>query len=301
MKRFKKILYLNEPGLALKSIPKRVLKLARNNGARLTLCDVVEEMPRSLVNLEKTFKDLRRKQLMSLLEGADVDDLDIKTKVLSGTTFIEVIKEVARGKHDLLIKSTEGSMLGRLFGSTDMHLMRKCPCPVWIIKSAKKKKYTRILAAVDPSPEVPANAELNKMILELSSSLAEQEGSELHVVHSWFVQNENLLRSTRAMKKSEINKIVRDSKNAHEAWLEELLEAHQLEDKAQIHLLKGEPGLVIPELADEKKVELIVMGTVARTGIPGFFIGNTAEKILGAVDCSVLTIKPKEFSTPVKT
>lgn len=34
------------------------------------------------------------------------------------------------------------------------------------------------------------------------------------------------------------------------------------------------------------------MGSVARTGIPGFIIGNTAESILGQVQCSVLVIKP---------
>jgi hypothetical protein len=33
------------------------------------------------------------------------------------------------------------------------------------------------------------------------------------------------------------------------------------------------------------------IGTVSRTGIPGLFIGNTAEKILYRVDCSVLAVK----------
>lgn len=61
-----------------------------------------------------------------------------------------------------------------------------------------------------------------------------------------------------------------------------------------------EPGEVIPALARKKRVELIVMGTVARTGIPGFFIGNAAEKTLAEVDCSVLAVKPKAFSTPIE-
>ena len=42
------------------------------------------------------------------------------------------------------------------------------------------------------------------------------------------------------------------------------------------------------------------MGTVGRTGIPGFFIGNTAEGILTQVNCSVLTVKPVGFESPVK-
>ena len=67
----------------------------------------------------------------------------------------------------------------------------------------------------------------------------------------------------------------------------------------RIHLVKGEAALVIPKLAHEKQVDLIVMGTVCRTGIAGFFIGNTAEKILQDVDCSVLTVKPEGFVSPV--
>jgi len=46
-------------------------------------------------------------------------------------------------------------------------------------------------------------------------------------------------------------------------------------------------------------VDLIVMGTLSRTGIPGYFIGNTSESILSQVNCSVLTMKPPGFVSPV--
>ena len=82
-----------------------------------------------------------------------------------------------------------------LFGSTDLHLLRKCPCPVWVVKPSAHKKDTRILAAVDPDPGVKANQELNRLILELASSLAAQESSELHIVHAWSMPYEARLRS----------------------------------------------------------------------------------------------------------
>lgn len=41
------------------------------------------------------------------------------------------------------------------------------------------------------------------------------------------------------------------------------------------------------------------MGSVARTGIPNFIMGNTAESILGQVKCSVLVVKPDGFISPV--
>ena len=68
----------------------------------------------------------------------------------------------------------------------------------------------------------------------------------------------------------------------------------------KIHLQKGIAKDVILVVAQENDVDLIVMGTVARTGVAGFFIGNTAENVLNQVNCSVLTVKPEGFKTSVK-
>ena len=64
--------------------------------------------------------------------------------------------------------------------------------------------------------------------------------------------------------------------------------------------LKGEPGRLIPEVARAKDTQLIVMGTVSRTGVSGLLISPTAERILGQVDCAVLAVKPDGFETPVQ-
>jgi nucleotide-binding universal stress UspA family protein len=41
------------------------------------------------------------------------------------------------------------------------------------------------------------------------------------------------------------------------------------------------------------------MGTVARGGIAGLLIGNTAERMLRKLPCSVLAVKPEGFVCPV--
>ena len=66
------------------------------------------------------------------------------------------------------------------------------------------------------------------------------------------------------------------------------------------HLLRNEdvPKAIV-KLVKSNAIDLLVMGTVCRTGLPGFFIGNTAEKVLSEVSCSVLTVKPEGFVTPV--
>lgn len=66
-----------------------------------------------------------------------------------------------------------------------------------------------------------------------------------------------------------------------------------------MRLPRGDPRETIPALARELKADLVVMGTLARTGIAGFIIGNTAESILDHIGCSVLAVKPDGFVSPV--
>jgi len=82
--------------------------------------------------------------------------------------------------------------------------------------------------------------------------------------------------------------------------LHEFLAAQSLGSNPQIHLVAGRPSLAITQIAHEKQIDLLVMGTVCRTGIRGFFIGNTAEGVLRRVDCSLLTVKPEGFISPVR-
>lgn len=62
---------------------------------------------------------------------------------------------------------------------------------------------------------------------------------------------------------------------------------------------QGEPEAVIPEFVVAEGVDLVVMGTVARGGIAGLLIGNTAERMLRKLPCSVLAVKPEGFVCPV--
>ncbi|MBT8127044.1 MAG: universal stress protein [Gammaproteobacteria bacterium] len=304
MQRFERILFVNDTRVNSEPAFRRAVRLAVANGAQLTVIAVGKELPRTMDNLQKAFEKVNEDQLHELAEMARADGIEIKMRVPFGIAFIEVIKEVMQGGHDLVIKSAEGrgGLSGMLFGSVDLHLLRKCPCPVWIIKPSKRKHFARILAAVDPDPSEPENAELNKKILEFATSLAAREHSELHILHTWYFTYESSLRSGRfKVSQAEVDRMVKDTRKRHKLWLDDLLVQHDFQGvTVKVHLLKGDPGDLIPATARKKRVELIVMGTVARTGIPGFIIGNSAEKALNAVDCSVLAVKPGSFVTPVE-
>jgi nucleotide-binding universal stress UspA family protein len=84
-------------------------------------------------------------------------------------------------------------------------------------------------------------------------------------------------------------------------WLEALLEGRSPAARpCVLRILDGEPGVEIPREVARLSIELLVLGTVGRSGLAGMLIGNTAEEILRRVDCSVLALKPDGFQSPVK-
>ena len=229
--------------------------------------------------------------------------VQVSGKMLYGMPFLEIIREVLRNEHDLVMTTAEDprGLKEKLFGSAAMHLMRQCPCPVWVMKASQPEWCTRIMAAVDPTPLDKEQYPINLKIMDLATALARREQCELVVVHTWTFPVEHSLRSGHFGSSSEVDRWVREARDLHRLRLAELLQPYALQDlKHQVYLLKGEAGYLIPELAAAKEVGLIVMGTVSRTGASGLLIGNTAEKILRQVNCSVLTIKPDGFVTPVK-
>jgi len=53
--------------------------------------------------------------------------------------------------------------------------------------------------------------------------------------------------------------------------------------------------VLIPYTAQKLSAVVTVVGTVARTGLSGALIGNTAEVVLDALESDVLVLKPDEI------
>ena len=312
MQRFKNILFVNHPGADSSRAFNRAATLALENEARLRVIEVhttvtpTEESDNEQLShsalLEAT-RCTRLKELDRMLAPYG-DQLSATTDILFGMPFIEIIMEVQRHGHDLVVLAPDKKGIGTaIFGSTHMHLLRKCPCPVWIVKADETSHFKRIMAAVDIGVSDSRKEELNGKILELASSLALAESSELHVVHAWSAPYANLSAFNEQLSAGYASEgWINDVRSAHGVWLNELIKRfsghHEIEPVA--HLLQGAAADAIPEQAQKLGIDLVVMGTVARTGIAGFFIGNTAESIISQLDCSLLAVKPEGFDCPIK-
>lgn len=311
MHQFNKILLYHEDEPFSPQALELACDVAKQSGARLTIVDVLEDFPlqgetASPLRQYKVIEQLKRRRNHELKQlVASVREKGVKTgaKLLMGNPFQEITREVLKGRHDLLIKTARGKegISEILFGNTAMHLLRECPCAVWIMKQKPIPKKPRILAAVNPDPSNAKETELNRKIMRLALGMARNSDGELHVLHCWSFPLERVLRGDRcAIDGKELNQITRGIRKERRTRLDELLTSFSLGDlKHRIHLVKGDPGPKIPEFARKLRASLIVMGTVCRTGLAGFLIGNTAETVLRQVDCSVLTVKPDGFVSSV--
>lgn len=308
MKRFKNILYFADDSRAPDHSLARAVALAGSNQARLTVVDVLDKVdgqifsPNDLAKATREALIARRQEELDYMVQPYVDDHSlIYTKVVTGNPFIEVIRLVLNNHFDLVMKGAKhrNQFYKKVFGSIEMHLLRKCPCPVWIDKSETPEPYHSILASVDPETE--ESAACDELIMQLASSLAIREGAKLNVVHAWEIYGESLLRSPRHhFSEIEFRELQEATFERHEQTLNNLLKPYDLSTLDPAILIeKGKPSEIILKTEKAKEADLIVMGTVGRTGIPGLIIGNTAEDVLSNTNASVLVVKPEGFICPV--
>ena len=319
MKRFKNILCIITREDGDRQLLERAVRLAESNQARLRVVAVTEKisigmgMPDGGPISERLQQKLIREseERLEAAVAAFRHRIQPETGVLVGTLFLEVIREVMRRGHDLVIKAAEDpEWLSRLFGSDDMHLMRKCPCPVWLLKAGEIKRFKNILAAVDlddahDPKEIEVRWALNDQVFQLAASLAVSDFAELHVGHAWDIAGARALRGGfLSTLKAPLDLLMEQLRRHRQDNMDQLLQRQRPDIGPEVvelhtHLVKGAPRVAIPDLVRAVNADLVVMGTVARTGIPGFIVGNTAEMILSQIGCSVMAVKPPGFTSPV--
>lgn len=285
------------------------VRLAAHNQAKLKIVDVLPDLPWlarvTMTDSESTQQALanqKQQALDELVQPIREQGIDVTTKVLSGKTSFALIHEVMRSRHDLVVKVSKGAHSRRtgFFGTTGMRLLRKCPCAVWLTKPDVEPQFGRVLAAIDPAPNDVTRDVLNNTIMDLATSISEYEQGETHIVHAWELFGAQALQSRFTPEEFENAKHKAEGRVIE--TLNNYLAPYELShNDDHVHLLCDElgPGHAIADLSKREQIDLIVMGTIARTGLAGALLGNTAEQVLDRIECAVLAVKPDGFISPL--
>jgi nucleotide-binding universal stress UspA family protein len=312
MKRFKNILAVVDPARDQDEGLERAADLARENEARLAAIVCLDDaLPRGEGDvIRQAIIAGMTERLAALAAPVRERGIEVEIRIVFGEPFLEIIRRVLRAQHDLVVKVAYTAEFDRGFGfaSTDLHLLRKCPCPVWMIAGDGGgggdggEPRRGVLACVNPVSEDDRGNEVAATILELATSLAIRHGVSCHAVHAWSAPLEQIWAESPWLQLdlADLDELAALAEERHASSFHELVDRFRpLAPDFSAHLRKGDPAAVIIKIAEELKVEVIVMSTIGRTGIAGLFIGNIAETVLSGARCSVLAIKPKGFVSPV--
>jgi nucleotide-binding universal stress UspA family protein len=285
--------------------------LACEERARLTVavCLAEFEPARDRTHLEDAVVRGLEARFRALTDPLRDRGIEVGVVTLIGEPFIEIIGRVERYGHDLVVKAGEGEDpgAGPTFGATDLHLLRKCPCPVWVLSPSGLRAQGPVVAALAPEPPGAEVSALNRRILTLASAQARRRRVALDVVQVWTPPDEGLLRYLRwpEARLERIHAGLQAERERMERRFQGLLEhaaaaegAHAADLAVQGHLLEGAPGSTIVRFAERRDAWLVVLGTTTRSA-PGLLIGEVAEDVLRQTACSVLALKPDGFVSPV--
>ena len=235
----------------------------------------------------------------------------IRPHVAIGKAFLEIIRHVDETGCDFVVKTAEplAGVARFLLASTDQHLLRKCPCPVWLQTADAPTSPKRVLAAVDldlrDAAEPDTLTGLNRAVLEVACGIAAAPEAEVIVLHAWEALGEGMVwafsdaSDARLSADLYVNEILNDRQNAMRDLLAAARDGGGQRPRLTSCLARGPTEHVIEDQRRQHDADVVVMGTVARTGLSGVFIGNTAENIINNLEGPVLAVKPDGFVSPL--
>ena len=231
-------------------------------------------------------KDFKRSAMAQAAERLEADLQPCRTSEVSYSTEVvwnaewvkSLVRSVRKSACDLLIKSSyQHSSAQRFFGKTaDFYLMHHCPCPILFTRHDQEWQSQRVLACIDLESTDAGHARLNRVIMRDAAAFASSVDMDLYLASAWqgaVKLDDQALRSRYG-----------------EVAPKKLGELYDLPEK-RVLLRQGNVVEALQSICTEVDPAIVVIGTVARRGIKGKLIGNTAEKLLDIIDGDVLTIR----------
>lgn len=187
-----------------------------------------------------------REQAQSYLDAG----VQIEIKVIwHNRPYEAIIQEVLNGRYDLVLKMAHqhDRLQAVVFTPTDWHLLRKCPCPVWMVKDQPWPEGGRAVVAVNLASEEPHHDPLNTKLVKETLELADLVNhTEVHLVGAYPITPINIAIELPDFDPSVYNDAIRGQ---HLLAMKALRQKFSIDEKFT-HVDKGLPEEVIPNLAE---------------------------------------------------
>lgn len=266
----------------------------------LAIYDLSYEMSALLSSEERTEMrhnviEQRKLAIQPYIEKYASDGIQFSSTVVWQSNEAEAItREVETHNYDLVVKYTkaEESLKSLIVTPVDWQILRKCPTPILVVKDGDWKHQRRILVAVNVSDdENEAHSSFNDELVSLSMDLADSlDRGNIHLVTAYPPTPINMAIDLPEFSTGDGNNGLRGQYLLN---MKALRQKYGISDD-HTHVLEGFPEDVIPQVAEKLEAELVILGTIGRTGLSAAFLGNTAEHVISKLNCNLLAIKPSK-------
>ena len=165
-----------------------------------------------------------------------------------------------------------------------------------LVKDNEWPENGHILAAVNSISDNEQHIKLNRRIISDAQFICQLANASLDIVNTYPTTPVNIAIEIPEFNPSQYNETV---KTHHMEATTALAKQFDI-DESNCIIKEGLPEDVIPCIAKSKQSELVVIGTVGRTGLSAALIGNTAEHVIDSLDCDVLALKPDGYKSPLE-
>lgn len=228
------------------------------------------------------------------------------TDIITGPPAKAIVEYAETLASDLIVMGTHGrgGMAHLLLGSVAERVVRSAACPVLTVRATPGRTIRRVLVPTDFS-------ETADEALDYALLLAARFGASLellHVLDDPFVTEglaaEAYMSEAPVMRSA----LLREAQNRLDRRVAPLRSASDYEGwpglvRVDAEVLFGHGAKTIAEYAQDREVDLIVMGTHGRTGVAHLLLGSVAERLVRTAPCPVLTVrraKPRRERAPLE-
>ena len=265
---------------------RRATLLARQSGASVLILNVIDDdQPSRVINSERKVAAALLRDLQGSMRS--VDDVSCETRIEIADPFVGIAQVAEEERPDLLILGPHRRQTLRdvFVGTTAERTIRSVHCPVLMVNAPPMGSYRHVLIATDLSE---AGTEMAKSCVGMGITST----ALTSFVHVYQAPGERLAMS-HAVPMDDRDAYLEEIRKEAEGLLEEFAETLGCSSSRR-YVRRGlhTPAVEISTLAKEEAADLIVVGTLGRSGLAKFFLGSVAEAVLRAADRDVLAIPP---------
>lgn len=303
MDALRQILVLMEPSQEAQPAFVAALQIAERFGARLHLfmSDYRElnaaffDMPTQVMaDYQESLLRAHREVLDRHVQRAAAAGITATAAAVWGSPFHELaLESIQTLRPDLVVKhSVHHHRIERtIFTGSDWHLMRECPVPLLLVKDPTRLSQPRTLVCVDPQHLHDKPASLDRQLLRTAVMLRERLGGEVHALHVFALPHPVAVIGDAYIAAAATIPDETTLATANQAVRELLSAFPAVTPNARLRV--GIPSQEIVAEAGALEADLVIMGTISRSRLERWFIGNTAEATLDRLPCNVLIEKPR--------